>query len=366
MTQYKYKRLYIVTSGDFGYAGRIAILLRSMGADVCVISLRPRPSSLSKKFALTVAFGFSSFIYLFRNYHSILRLRSFTYRMESEQELLDFYRSDESSSLFLMINYDSLIRSDFFYNQKNFLNFHPSLLPSYKGLGPIFWCFLDNLIAQDVKFGWSIHSINGKIDGGSILLRQEVAVPSRTSLFFAYDFIYFVNKILSDLSLLMNNGIPAVSKVIVPDFVRGAPTLKDVLFLYVKGKSTFHEYLRFFLNGGIVGLISWFLQLLVYKILSFSNLSSSLSFSISLYLSFCICVLINFIFQSKFVFIKKGGFVNFLVFSLSAITIVNIVSLLFINYLLPLNFQFFAYPFAAISVSPLVFFVKKYFVFRSL
>ena len=51
-----------------------------------------------------------------------------------------------------------------------FINRHTSLLPSYKGIYPIFWCMLN-----DEKFvGVTVHTMTSKIDEGTILTQQKI------------------------------------------------------------------------------------------------------------------------------------------------------------------------------------------------
>lgn len=53
------------------------------------------------------------------------------------------------------------------------INFHPSLLPAYRGPAPLFWTFKDGL----EKTGLTIHKIAKGEDNGNILSRQEVDIP---------------------------------------------------------------------------------------------------------------------------------------------------------------------------------------------
>ena len=50
------------------------------------------------------------------------------------------------------------------------INFHPSLLPKYKGLGPIFQALLHN----ENEIGFSFHYIDEGIDTGKIIKRQKI------------------------------------------------------------------------------------------------------------------------------------------------------------------------------------------------
>ena len=52
------------------------------------------------------------------------------------------------------------------------INFHPSLLPAYRGPAPLFWTFKDGL----EKTGLTIHKIAKGEDNGNILSRTAVDV----------------------------------------------------------------------------------------------------------------------------------------------------------------------------------------------
>jgi methionyl-tRNA formyltransferase len=57
------------------------------------------------------------------------------------------------------------------------LNFHPSLLPAYRGKEPLFWA----LLRGESKVGVTVHRMTEAIDGGPILFQREVAVPDRAT-----------------------------------------------------------------------------------------------------------------------------------------------------------------------------------------
>jgi methionyl-tRNA formyltransferase len=57
------------------------------------------------------------------------------------------------------------------------INFHFGLLPKYKGADPIFW----QMYNREVKGGLSVHIMTGVIDGGPIILREEIPIiPGET------------------------------------------------------------------------------------------------------------------------------------------------------------------------------------------
>jgi methionyl-tRNA formyltransferase len=57
------------------------------------------------------------------------------------------------------------------------LNFHPSLLPAYRGREPLFWA----LLRGEKTVGISVHRMTEEVDGGAVLFQHEVTVPDRAT-----------------------------------------------------------------------------------------------------------------------------------------------------------------------------------------
>ena len=186
----QYKKIFIVTSEDFGFAGWVALKLLQTGHDVFLINKKQKKESFSKKIILSLAFGFGVFEYFARVFWVKLIARKVIININSTSDLYDLYFSESPDALFLMINFDEIIKCVDLYDKQNFLNFHPSLLPSYKGLGPIFWCFFDNIKNKSKNFGWTVHKINQYIDRGEIVANLTVSIDLNKSLWSAYKNIY--------------------------------------------------------------------------------------------------------------------------------------------------------------------------------
>lgn len=89
---------------------------------------------------------------------------------------------------------------------KGIINFHPALLPSYKGLGSIFQAKYHN----ETEIGYTIHFINENIDEGKIVTQKTVEQKSDDSVsrlclrvYFdgSYGILDSINKIESNLQL---------------------------------------------------------------------------------------------------------------------------------------------------------------------
>lgn len=67
-----------------------------------------------------------------------------------------------------------------FLNNKRCYNFHPGILPEYKGVGVSSWV----LINKEAKTGVTLHKINSGIDTGDIIEIREILIKKQDT---AYD-----------------------------------------------------------------------------------------------------------------------------------------------------------------------------------
>jgi hypothetical protein len=361
----KFNKIYIVTSDDFGFAGWIAIKLMRNGFNVGIITKKQKKSSWKKKFALSFAFGFHVIIYILRDLFARIVARNFIIKINTVAELHDLYLNEPDDTLFLMINFDSIINNKDFFLKSNFLNFHPSLLPSYKGLGPIFWCFFESLKFDRRSFGWTVHQIDAGVDEGLSMANAIVDIDLNKSLWNAYISIYMNSSFFDFVKLYFTNGAKALTATVNSDHLSyGAPNIKDgIEFISLKNNKLYH-YIKFFINGGFIGVLSWFLQLFFFYVYESIFEKSNFSYSLSVYSSFVIAMIINFFTQSIFVFGKNGNLFIFIIVGFLAITMVNLLSLFLINIIPVEGIVYFAYPLSALVISPFVFFIKSKLVFK--
>ena len=57
------------------------------------------------------------------------------------------------------------------------VNFHPSLLPCYRGKEPLFW----TILRGETRTGCTAHHVTDLVDAGPILLQTEVPIPPRAT-----------------------------------------------------------------------------------------------------------------------------------------------------------------------------------------
>lgn len=80
----------------------------------------------------------------------------------------------------LAAHFNQLIKAPVLdFPDMQFLNIHPSLLPNYKGVDPVFFA----LLAQNKEIGVTLHKMTESFDSGEILLQKSIAIDSNRSLF---------------------------------------------------------------------------------------------------------------------------------------------------------------------------------------
>lgn len=85
----------------------------------------------------------------------------------------------------------------------------------------------------------------------------------------------------------------------------------------------FHQYLKFFFNGGILGIVSWALQIGIYKAIGGD---SGFAYAIASVLAYLPLVLINFFVQKAWIFKRDGLFKKFVAANLAIMILVSLLS----------------------------------------
>ena len=85
------------------------------------------------------------------------------------------------------------------------------------------------------------------------------------------------------------------------------------------------EYGKFFINGGILGIVAWQFQLLIYAAMG----DGGLNYTFASALTYIPLVVINFAIQRKFIFQSSGLFSRFVAANLAIMILVSILSPIF-------------------------------------
>lgn len=94
------------------------------------------------------------------------------------------------------------------------------------------------------------------------------------------------------------------------------------------------QYLKFFINGGFLGVVAWGLQWLIYKAI---NGDSAFAYGFATALTYIPLVVINFMIQRRWIFNRTGLFWRFVIANLAIMILVSFLSPLF-RYLIDQSF----------------------------
>lgn len=83
------------------------------------------------------------------------------------------------------------------------------------------------------------------------------------------------------------------------------------------------EYAKFFVNGGILGVIAWGLQLLIYRALASDT---AYAYVLASALTYLLLVVVNFMVQRAWIFKRSGMFPRFVVANLAIMLLVSALS----------------------------------------
>lgn len=83
------------------------------------------------------------------------------------------------------------------------------------------------------------------------------------------------------------------------------------------------EYAKFFINGGILGVVAWGLQLMIYRLLGGD---SQVAYAGASAVTYVPLVVINFLIQRTWIFNRPGLFPRFVVANLSIMLLVSLLS----------------------------------------
>lgn len=355
-------KIAIVTSGDYVYAGNIFIDAKSKGHNISFIDVLGSPKNLIfKKFKLIFLFGiFDSLSFLISSYRNKKYIKkSSNVRIIHKHDIGSvLLRGD--FDLIILINYAFRFPLD---EKINIVNCHPSLLPKFQGLMSISHNVNDALLnnLNNVKTGITVHQIDNNFDIGKLIIQKSIELPSDTKLF------YFYKKTYALISECLDEVIrsPAGKESLDGGSYFSSMSFWDVLKFKLRLLKQ-NKFFKFIINGGLIGLVSWFLQLCIYTLLEsyLSYLDNKML--ISVYAAFVVSVIISFHSLKKFVFKSRGYIYRFFIVTTLIVSIVGFLTeLIFALFFSasPFFSIYFSYPLAALLVAPLSFLSQKHMVF---
>jgi methionyl-tRNA formyltransferase len=91
---------------------------------------------------------------------------------EACKELVDGLVSMEECDVFISVLYDTILSGDFIRSKKACFNFHPAILPEYRGIGAYTWVILN----EEKESGVTLHVMDEELDHGPIIDVQRFPV----------------------------------------------------------------------------------------------------------------------------------------------------------------------------------------------
>ena len=88
----------------------------------------------------------------------------------------------QEADIVLSVMYEKIISADILKSKKCY-NFHPGVLPEYKGSGICTWALLN----QESKFGITLHLIDQGVDTGDIIEIREFLISKHDTAFSLYE-----------------------------------------------------------------------------------------------------------------------------------------------------------------------------------
>jgi len=364
---------YLVTSNDWALAGSVYLTLLSRDRDWTFVNVVARDGcnllsyqNLSKKVKLTVLFGVSGTVrILFQHIQNKKKInmlpaaKVITVSHEKFEKGIGFKNTD----FVVLVNYPWLIKMDFW---TKILNFHPGPLPEYRGLMPICYQVWEALKQgkKSFKVFYSLHWIDERFDNGPLVVSGGVSVTHFSSLLRVYQCVYSraADEILSALCATPGKveASSAKGRYLSAMSLRQTLSFKALLLRV-------DVFVRFLINGGSIGVISWGLQILIYNFLLTINTLTQYAGLLSVYISFCLVLLLAFFSMKTFVFQRAGLWHRFLLSAGLIIIFVGLCTELLISFFdfvgLSSGYSHVAYPLAAILFAPLSYALKNFFVF---
>jgi len=109
------------------------------------------------------------------------------------------YLCMQNIDLILVATYHQIIKKNLIELPKlGIINYHPSLLPKYRGPSPISWVILNG----EPKTGITIHNLTIKVDEGSVLSQDSINIESNDNL----------GSLFQKLSILSGKMTPVIIK----------------------------------------------------------------------------------------------------------------------------------------------------------
>ena len=79
----------------------------------------------------------------------------------------------------IITGFNQIFDKDIIAKFETFVNFHPSILPLYRGPTPSYWCIRNG----ECTTGYTVHEVGEKVDEGKVLFQEEVEIKEEFDAF---------------------------------------------------------------------------------------------------------------------------------------------------------------------------------------
>ena len=166
------QKVIIVSGGDTWLVPLVVKELKKRSISVKAVKISCRTNETRKKLKLLVMFGVTGSLGVF---YTLFINRKFKYDAEfSLAEVGTLFDDTREKDLILLMN----LPVKFPVQSGTVYNYHPSLLPAYKGLMSIPNIVFAKLKGEKADFGSTIHKINSNYDAGEIVWQKKLADQS--------------------------------------------------------------------------------------------------------------------------------------------------------------------------------------------
>jgi len=114
----------------------------------------------------------------------------------------------QESDIFVSVLYDTIIDEDFISSRERCVNFHPGILPEYKGSATYSWA----IINKEPEAGVTLHEIDSGIDSGPIIEIKKTLISNKdtaeTVFYRCMDILY--NMFCDNLSRILSGEYKTV------------------------------------------------------------------------------------------------------------------------------------------------------------
>ena len=235
ITKYKPKIVFLVSEDKFYIYDFISKIIHHPSIKIKLIVIQKYQESFKRKIILSLLFGASNCMKLF--YQLIFQRNSISIKKFCKNNKINFITTDDlnntkiiykiknqKADIIINLNVMKLVKNNFLKNfKKKLINFHPGILPYYRGLYSTF----HSIINKEKHFGITAHFMSKKIDDGAIIAIIKERINGR-DIFDCYKTLYNRMLFLVFAETLKNFKIKSINQKVNSKIYK-SPSLLEIL-----------------------------------------------------------------------------------------------------------------------------------------